>query len=170
MEATRDPGRDPGAGRDPDAAYRAGVREGAARGLAQTVCLGTGLVLIAVGILGFIFADPNGSEFSSNPPNASDFIVFPVNAWHNIVHIATGVFLVLMAGKAASAVLGLLIFGVVYAVVTVWGFVDGDDILRIVPVDTADNFLHLALAALSLLVAFMAGGLKAAGRKAAPGS
>ena len=166
MEATRDPG--PG-GRDPDAAYRAGMREGAARGLAQTIALGLGIVLIAVGILGFIFADNAGTDFGTgNPPNSSDFIIFPVNAWHNIVHIATGLFLVLMSAKAASAVLGLLIFGVVYAVVTVWGFVDGDDILRIVPVDNADNFLHLALAALSLLVAFMAGGLKAAGKKAAP--
>ena len=29
---------------------------------------------------------------------------------------------------------------------TIWGFADGDDVLRLVPVNTADNFLHLAIA------------------------
>src|SRR3712207_6510245 len=95
-----------------DAAHRAGVREGAARTLAQTTALALGITLIAVGILGFIFGD--ASFESGNPPTSEDFIVFPVNGWHNIVHIATGAFLVLMAGTATSAVTGLLIFGVVY--------------------------------------------------------
>jgi hypothetical protein len=35
-------------------------------------------------------------------------------------------------------------------VVTIWGFVTGDQVLWLIPVDTADNFLHLAIAATGL--------------------
>ena len=148
-----------------ESSHAAGVREGAARTLAQTTCLVLGVVLVAVGILGFFFG---GSNFEvGNQLRGEDFIVFEVNGWHNIVHIATGAFLLLMSPKAKSAVTGLIVFGVVYVVVTVWGFVDGNDIIELVTINDADNFLHLALAAVALLVAFSAGGLAASSRRAA---
>lgn len=62
------------------------------------------------------------------------------------MHIATGVFLVLMSMRAASAAIGALIFGAVYAAVAVWGFVDGDDVVALVATDTDDNWLHVGLA------------------------
>jgi len=139
------------------------AKEGAARTLAQTTCLLLGGVLIAVGVLGFIFG---GTGFNAGTGvDGEEFIIFEVNGWHNIVHLATGAFLLLMAPKAKAAVTGLLVFGVVYAVVTVWGFIDGNDVLNLVPVNTADNVLHLALTAAALVVAISAGGLaKSAGR------
>jgi Domain of unknown function (DUF4383) len=41
-------------------------------------------------------------------------------------------------------------FGAVYLVVTIWGFVTGDQVLWLIPVDTADNILHLVIAAAGL--------------------
>jgi hypothetical protein len=45
-----------------------------------------------------------------------------------------------------------LLLGVVYLVVAAWGFVQGSGgaILSLIPVNTADNVLHLALGVLGL--------------------
>lgn len=148
-------------------ARREGVKEGAGRTLAQGFCLVTGLALIAVGVLGFFFG---GSAFSTGPGvSGENFIVFEVNGWHNVVHIATGAFLVLMAASARAAVAGALIFGVVYVAVTVLGFVDGDDLLTVAPVNTADNWLHLALAVAAIVIGAAGGGLMGSARRGPAG-
>jgi Domain of unknown function (DUF4383) len=158
-EAVRD--RDRG---DLEAAHRAGVREGAARTLAQSFCLALGLVLIAAGVLGLIFG--NSSFDTGDSIQGGDFLGFTVNGWHNVVHIATGAFLVLMAGSAGSAALGALIFGIIYAAVCVVGFTSDSDIFNVVAIDDADNWLHLGLAVLGIIVGLSAGGLKlSAGRE-----
>ncbi len=147
----------------PDRARRAGVREGAGRTLAQVSCLVGGAVLIAVGVLGFFFG---GSGFATGSGvEGQNFIVFEVNGWHNIVHIATGAFLVLMATTARAAVAGLLIFGVAYLAVTVWGFIDGNDVVNLIPVNPADNWLHVALTAAALLIGLISAGLLSSARK-----
>lgn len=141
---------------------REGAKEGAGRTLAQAFCLVTGIVLIAVGVLGFFFG---GSDFTAGPGvSGENFIVFEVNGWHNVVHIATGAFLVLMAASATTAITGALVFGVVYVAVTVLGFVDGDDLVTLAPVNTADNFLHLALAVVAIVIGAAAGGLRGSTR------
>ena len=151
---------------DAEAARSAGARAGAARTLAQTFCLVAGLGLIAAGILGFFFG---GSNFAAiDPPRGEEFIVFEVNGWHNIVHIATGAFLVLMSPKARLAAIGALTFGVVYVVVVIWGFIDGNDIAEIVALNTADNWLHVALAIAGIAVGLMAGALGASANKTDP--
>jgi hypothetical protein len=153
MEATRG---DAGANR-PDAKGKA------AKTLAQTFCLVTGIVLIAAGVLGFIFG---GSSFGVGENLTREpFIVFDVNGWHNIVHLASGAFLVFMAATARTAVTGALVFGIIYVVVTVWGFIEMSDILTLLPINTADNFLHLALAVVAILVAVSAGGLAGSARR-----
>ena len=144
-------------------ARRQGAKEGAGRTLAQAFCLVTGLVLIAVGVLGFFFG---GGGFTTGPGVSGEpFIVFEVNGWHNIVHLASGAFLLLMAAKPATAITGALAFGAIYVVVTVWGFVDGNDIATIAPVNAPDNFLHLVLAVVAILIGVSAGGLVGSARR-----
>ena len=68
-----------------------------------------------------------------------------VNAWHNLVHIATGALGLLAFRYAARQyALGL---GVVYVAVAIWGFIigSGASILWIIPVNSEDNVLHLLL-------------------------
>ena len=139
------------------AAGRPGAKAGAARTLAQIFCLVVGLVLVAVGILGFVFGS---SMFVAGADVQGDeFIVFEVNGWHNIVHLATGVFLLAMSPKARTAVIGALAFGVVYIIVAIYGFVDGNDVIALMPINEPDNWLHIALGVLGVAVGLTAGGL-----------
>jgi hypothetical protein len=120
---------------------------------ARLYALTVGAVLTVAGIIGFFY---NASFAVGDDINASDpvFGLLAVNAWHNIVHILTGVLGLLAAGYAARTyALGL---GLVYLVVAFLGFIDfasgdlDDTILQIIPVNTEDNFLHLALGILGL--------------------
>jgi len=114
---------------------------------AQLYSLLFGITLLAVGILGFI---ANSSFGSGSNVQGSDFIIFEVNGWHNLVHILSGVAGIALSRRADTARLFALGFGAVYLLVTIWGFVDGNDVIGLIPVDTADNILHLAIAALGI--------------------
>jgi hypothetical protein len=46
-------------------------------------------------------------------------------------------------------------FGVVYGVVAVIGLVDGSDVLGLIPINGADNVLHVALALLGIVAGLM---------------
>jgi len=146
-----------------EAARRAGRKEGAARTLAQSFALLLGLGLLAAGVLGFFFGD--SSFGTGSDPSGDTFLFFEVNGWHNVVHIASGALLVLFSLRAASAALALVIFGVVYAGVTVWGFVDGNDVANALAIDDADNWLHLGIAAGSIAVGLVSGALGLKGRR-----
>ncbi len=135
-------------------------REGAGRTLAQTFCLVVGIVLIAVGVLGFFFG---GTSFAVGEAiSGQNFIVFEVNGWHNVVHIATGVFLVAMAAAPATAITGSIVFGVVYIVITIWGFVAVDNVIWLASINLADNLLHLALGILGLAIGLSTRGMAGA--------
>ena len=105
-----------------------------------------GGALVVAGTIGFFYSASFGS-----PGKVDDvFGVLSVNGWHNIVHIVTGGLGLLVAGYAARQyALGL---GVVYIVVAVWGFAigSGESILGFLPVNTADNFLHVILGVLGI--------------------
>jgi hypothetical protein len=120
---------------------------------ARLYALTVGAVLTIAGIIGFFY---NASFAVGNDINASDpvFGLLAVNAWHNIVHILTGLLGLLAAGYAARTyALGL---GLVYLLVAFLGFIEfgtgdlNDTILQFIPVNTEDNILHLALGVLGL--------------------
>jgi hypothetical protein len=115
---------------------------------AQLYALVFGATLLLVGIVGFI-AD-SSFETGSNV-QGSDLIIFEVNGWHNIVHILSGLVGLALWRNARTARMYALGFGVLYLLVTIWGFVDGNSVLALIPVDAADNLLHLAIAALGIL-------------------
>jgi hypothetical protein len=114
---------------------------------AQLYALLFGAVLLVVGIVGFA---ADSSFGTGSDVDGSNLIAFEVNGWHNIVHIASGIAGLLLARTVAGARTFALGFGAVYAVVTLWGFIDGNTVLWLVPVNTADNFLHLAIAGLGI--------------------
>ena len=114
---------------------------------AQLYALLFGVVLLLVGILGFI---ADSSFGTGSDVNGSDLIIFEVNGWHNLVHIASGLLGLALWRTPATARAYALGFGAVYLVVTIWGFITGNQVLWLLPVDTADNFLHLIIAASGL--------------------
>ena len=110
---------------------------------AQLYALLFGLTLLVAGILGF-FVD---SSFDvGNGVQGDELIAFEVNGIHNLVHIASGLLGLAVAGSPANSRLYALGFGAVYLLVTIVGFVDGEDFLGLFPLNDADNFLHLAIA------------------------
>ena len=114
----------------------------AARSPAQLYALIFGAVLVAAGILGFFYE----SSFSSgdDAPREAVLGILDVNGWHNLVHIASGVVGLAVAGSYANARTYALVFGAVYVVVAILGFIygNGDEIFDIIPVNTEDNVLH----------------------------
>ena len=114
---------------------------------AQVYSLAFGATLLLVGIVGFI---AESSFDTGSNVNGSNLIIFEVNGWHNLVHIASGLLGLALWRNPGSARAFALGFGTVYGIVTLWGFIDGNDVLGLIPVNTADNFLHLAIAGLGL--------------------
>jgi hypothetical protein len=117
---------------------------GPRRSPAQLYALIFGAVLTFAGITGFFY----NAEFTSDKSvHDAVFGVLDVNGWHNVVHIATGILGLILAGSYLSARGYALAVGVVYIGVAIWGFIigSGDSILSIVPVNTADNVLHLLI-------------------------
>jgi hypothetical protein len=114
---------------------------------AQLYALLFGVVLLLVGILGFI---ADSSFGTGSDVEGSDLIIFEVNGWHNIVHILSGLLGIALSRRADSARAYALGFGAVYLVVTIWGFITGDQVLWLIPVDMADNLLHLVIAVTGL--------------------
>jgi hypothetical protein len=110
---------------------------------AQWFCLIVGAVLVLAGILGFI---TDSSFDTGDMLNGDKLLGLEVNGWHNIVHIASGAFLLAMAPKRKTAKTGALVFGAIYVVVTIIGLADGSDIFGLIPINGPDNVLHLVLA------------------------
>ena len=114
------------------------------RSPAQVYALVFGAVLVLAGILGF-FYEP---EFSSDKSVRDAVLgILDVNGWHNVVHLASGLVGLAVAGSYAKARLYALGFGAIYIVVTILGFIygDGSEIFDIIPINTEDNILHLLI-------------------------
>ena len=119
--------------------------------LAQIYVFALGTVLVLVGIVGFL-VEPSFAVGDS--AERGTLILFDINGWHNVVHLLSGVVGLAMAGTAAKARLFAIGYGVVYVLVTILGFAVGDGglLLSIIPINTADNLLHLAVAVSGIAV------------------
>lgn len=109
-----------------------------------------GVVLLLVGILGFIPGVTTEDGLLLG--------IFQVNAAHNIVHILTGLVGLWAASSGyASSKVFLQVFGVVYALVAILGFVYGDEpILGFIASNMADTWLHVVIALVALYGGFVA--------------
>ncbi len=114
---------------------------------AQTFAMVFGAVYLLVGVLGFIVTGFDG--FAARSFNEK-LILFPLNPLHNIVHIGVGALWIAGSMKHQSAKSVNMLIGVVYALVTILGFAGVLKFLAIEGPGSADNFLHLASAALAL--------------------
>jgi hypothetical protein len=99
------------------------------------------IVLLLVGILGFV----------NNPILG----LFQVDTIHNAIHILSGIVgLIAVSSGESYARLYLIIFGIVYGLVTILGFVNGTSILGLFAVNANDNYLHAAITIVCLGVGF----------------
>ena len=114
------------------------------RSPAQLYALVFGLVLVATGILGFFYESSFATGDDTLVERDAILGILDVNGWHNVVHIASGLVGLAVAGSYANARMYALGFGAVYIVVAILGFIygDGDSIFKLIPVNTEDNVLH----------------------------
>lgn len=109
----------------------------------KTVLLVFGIVLLVVGVLGFV-----------NQPVLG---IFEVNTLHNIIHILTGGLALFFATQNEPQIeLFGKAFTVVYALVALTGFIMPDgNVLGLMHVNTADNLLHILITAFFAYIGFV---------------
>ena len=116
----------------------------------QVAALASGALFLLVGVLGFvpgITTDFDELSFAGHESDAMLLGVFKVSILHNIVHLLFGALGILAARTVRDSRTFLVGGGVVYLVLTVYGVViDHGSSANFVPINTADNWLHLALA------------------------
>jgi hypothetical protein len=124
------------------------VDDGRAR-LLRTLGLVVGATFLIVGILGFIpgiTTHVDQMDFAGHESGSELFGIFHVSVLHNLVHLLFGVVGLAASRTARGAKLFLLIGGVIYLVLALYGAViDMNDSVNFVPVDDEDNWLHLGL-------------------------
>jgi Domain of unknown function (DUF4383) len=115
----------------------------------QKAALAVGIVFLAVGVLGFIpgiTTNYSALAIYSHESEALLLGVFQVSILHNIVHLLFGVAGLLLARTVNGARNYLVWGGVIYLVLFVYGLIVGQrSAANFVPVNTADDFLHLVL-------------------------
>ncbi len=102
--------------------------------------------------IAFIFAGAAGfmHQFMTN---GLLFGMFDANSMHNIAYIVSGVIAIMAATNYRLTRLYFQIFGIIYVLVAIIGFARGGD-LFIMHVHMADNFLHLGIGVVALLLGF----------------
>ena len=111
---------------------------------AQLFALIFGAVLALVGVLGFFVNSDFGNLGSG--VQGDDLIVFEVNGWHNVVHLLSGLAGLAVWRNPALARTYALGLGLVYALVTLLGFITGDHIVGLMSTNGPENVLHLLIA------------------------
>lgn len=131
---------------------------GARTGL-QKAALATGTLFLLVGILGFIpgiTSDYEALGMAGHSSGALLMGVFQVSVLHNIVHLAFGAAGLLLARTHQQARSFLIYGGVIYLVLWLYGLLVGDETpANFVPLNGADNWLHLALGLAMIILAIL---------------
>ncbi|MFP3467007.1 DUF4383 domain-containing protein [Leifsonia sp. SIMBA_070] len=122
----------------------------------QKASLIFGIVFLVVGLAGFIpglTTNYDQMAFAGHGSMALLLGVFQVSVLHNIVHLLYGVAGLAFARSRIGSRNYLIIGGIVYAVIWIYGlFFSGDHPANFVPLNSADNWLHLILAVVMILL------------------
>jgi hypothetical protein len=125
-------------------------RASSGRTAVQKAAALVGIVFLAVGVLGFIpgITTHYGSmSFAGHMSEAKLLGLFQVSVLHNIVHLLFGIAGLALARTIGAAKSYLVVGGIIYAVLFVYGIaVPMSSGANFVPMNTADNILHLLLA------------------------
>ena len=126
----------------------------------QKTALAVGSVFLLVGIAGFIpglTSNMDTMQFAGHGSEAALLGLFQVSALHNIVHLLFGIVGVTLAKTAPNARKFLLFGGIVYLILWVYGLVAAgqESVINFVPLNSADNVLHLVLGAGMVALSFL---------------
>ena len=123
----------------------------APRTTAQFFALLLGAILLAFGVVALVVGH---TDFGTGDRLGGDqFILWMANGWDTIVWIVAGALGIAAAARAESAWTYAIVAAAFFAVVAVWGFIDGNDVFGLMAVDTTDNISHAVIAGLGLAAA-----------------
>jgi 4-hydroxybenzoate polyprenyltransferase len=115
----------------------------------RTAARGVGIVFLLVGVAGFIpgiTSNYDQLEFAGHESGALLLGIFEVSVLHNIVHLLFGIAGLLLSRTARAARAYLIGGGAIYLLLWIYGLlIDHDTGANFVPVNDADNWLHLVL-------------------------
>jgi hypothetical protein len=135
------------------------------KSLVQSVVPIVGAFYVAIGILGFFATGFTGFTQSSG----DELLGFHVNPFHNLVHLAIGAFLIIMAMNKNKAVgegatMGVGLFYIVAFVIGVYAS-DNLTILAMQGAGDLENFNHIVNGVLLLTVGLLSSGQTQAAMK-----
>jgi hypothetical protein len=102
-----------------------------------------GIILIVLGIIGLI--------------SSGDLLGANVKGLHTYIHLVSGVILIYLGFTGTSVKTGAQIFGVVYTLVAVLGFVGGTTVIGLINTSGLYNIVHLVVGVIGLYVGFAGG-------------
>lgn len=130
--------------------YAGDNAHGYAKTAIQKTALIVGIVFLIVGLAGFIPGLTHSTEHLQGAGAGSEALllgIFQVSVLHNIVHLAFAVWGLIAAMRVNASRMFLIIGGLLYLVVWLYGLIAvGNEQLNFLPVNNADNWLHLFLA------------------------
>ncbi|WP_275293837.1 DUF4383 domain-containing protein [Amycolatopsis sp. La24] len=130
----------------------------------QLVAAGVGAVFLLVGILGFVPGVTTHYDQLAGAGHHSGALLlglFSVSILHNVVHLAFGAAGLALARTPAGARNFLVVGGAVYLALWVYGLViDHGSSANFIPVNTADNWLHLGLAVAMIVLGVLPTGTR----------
>lgn len=128
---------------------RGHVARAESRPMIQMLAMVVGGVFLLVGLLGFIpgiTTNYSEMQFAGDESGAELLGLFQVSVLHNAVHLLFGVLGLVMSRTTANARLFLVGGGIVYVVLWLYGLlVPQDSGANFIPVNPADDWLHLLL-------------------------
>jgi hypothetical protein len=144
------------------------TRSGTTHEPMRIAALVLGVAFLAIGICGFLpeITNVDQLQFYGRHSDALLFGVFNVSVLHNLVHLAFGIAGLIMSRTARRARKYLFGGGIIYALLGLYGCLvhEGDPANKI-PLNAADNWLHLGLAVLMIVLGVLLGrGVATTGR------
>lgn len=118
---------------------------------AQVYAGAAGLFLVALGVLSLIFARVEFGSVGAIDAQP-DFLIWAVSGWTVVFWIAIGAIGLLAMASLDSASAFSIIAGVVFSVLAVWGFIDGNDVGELLVADSTSNIMYTGLGVIGLLV------------------
>jgi hypothetical protein len=130
----------------------------------QTAALLFGAVFVLVGLAGFIPGVTTNYDqlmVAGHESEAMLMGVFQVSWLHNIVHLLYGVAGIALSRSGSGARNFLLWGGLVYLVLWIYGLLVGHESqANFVPLNSADNWLHLFLGVTMVALSFLGRGTR----------
>lgn len=131
------------------------------RSTVQSAALLVGILLFALGVLGFvpgITTHYGDLSFAGSDSGAKLFGIFQTSILHNVVHLAFGLAGIAMARSWEGARTFLIAGGTIFFVLFAYGLVaHGGSGWNFIPVNSADNLLHAALGVVMIALGWVLG-------------